>query len=177
MKKHTFAIAWIYDESTGSKNAEYKEVLTMKKLIVIGIAVLTLAAGSITAFATSQYSTPTEAVAGLTGREVQSVIDERTKTGKTCGIIANEAGVLDKFKAEMLEIKKDTLAARVAAGRMTQAQADTILSRIEAKQAVCDGAGTGCGMGSGFGQSGGQGHGQGDRSMGNGLRDGSCLSQ
>lgn len=161
---------------------------TMKKFVITGVAVLTLAVGSLTAFAASQYSTPAEAIAGLTGREVQSVIDERTQTGKTYGTVANEAGVLDEFKEEMLEIQKDTLAARVAAGTMTQEQADAIITRIEANQVNCDGTGAGCGWngtgygtGAGFGQGNdqinGQGRGQGSRGMGNGLRNGSCLSQ
>lgn len=150
---------------------------TIKRLAIVGIAVLTLAAGAVTAFAASQYATPAEAVAGLTGREVQSVIDERTETGKSYGTIANEAGVLDKFKSEVLEMKKDALAARVAAGTMTQERADAILARIETNQANCDGTGTGCGMGAGFGQGGDQGRGQGGRGMGNGLRNGSCLNQ
>ncbi|MDD4510730.1 MAG: DUF2680 domain-containing protein [Oscillospiraceae bacterium] len=143
---------------------------TMKKLVIAGFAVLTVAAGSVTAFAASQYGTPAEAVAGLSGREVQSVTDERTQSGKTYGAIANEAGVLDKFKAEMLEMKKDTVAARVAAGTMTQEEADAIIARIEANQANCDGTGTGygrngagCGEGAGFGQGSGQGRGQANR--------------
>ena len=77
----------------------------MRKLIIAGIVGLTLVAGTVTAFAASQYNTPAEAVAGLSGREVQSVIDERAQTGKTFGAIANEAGILDKFKAEMLDRK------------------------------------------------------------------------
>lgn len=153
---------------------------SMKRLVITGVAVFTLTAGSLTAFAASQYSTPAEAVAGLTGREVQSVIDERAQTGKTYGTIANEAAVLDEFKKEMLETKKDTLDARVSAGTMTQEQADAIIARIEVNQANCDGTGIGCGRngadygrGAGFGQ----GRGQDGRGMGNGLRDGSCLSR
>lgn len=159
-------------------------------------AVLILVAGSVTAFAASQYATPAEAVAGLSGREVQSVIDERAQTGKTYGTIAKEAGLLDKFKAEMLEIKKGTLAERVAAGTMTQEQADAVIARIEENQANCDGTGTGLGRngtglgaasgfgkgnGQGRGQNGtglaagsGQGRGQSSRGTGNGLRDRSC---
>jgi len=147
-----------------------------KKIVIAGAAVLALIAGSITAFAASQYSTPAEAVAGLTGREVQSVIDERAQTGKTYGSIANEAGVLDEFREEMLEMKKDMLTARVADGKMTQEQADAVIARIEANQASCDGAGTGCGLsgvGSGigarFGQGSGQGQGQGGRGLGKGM--------
>jgi hypothetical protein len=153
---------------------------TMKKLVVTGVAVFMLAAGSVTAFAASQYSTPAEAVAGLTGREVRSVIDERTQTGKTYGSIANEADVLDEFKEEILGMKKDALAARVAAGTMTQEQADAVMAGIEANQANCDGTGTGCGpngAGCGMGAGFGQGRGQSGRGMGNGLRDGSCLNR
>lgn len=156
---------------------------TIKRLAIVGIAVLTLAAGAVTAFAASQYATPAEAVAGLTGREVQSVIDERTETGKSYGTIANEAGILDEFKPEMLETKKNKLAARVEAGRMTQEQADAILAKIETNQANCDGTGTGhrmngtgSGTGAKFGQGSSQGHGQSGRGMGNGLRNGSCLN-
>lgn len=153
----------------------------IKKLIIAGIAVLTMAAGSATAFAISKYETPADAVAGLTGREVQSVIDERTQTGKTYGTIANEAGVLDKFKAEMLEMKKKAVAARVAAGTMTQEQANAIIARIEKNQVSCDGTGTGyaqngsgLGSGAGFGKGNGQGRGQHGRGLGNGLCNGSC---
>lgn len=153
----------------------------IKKLLITGVAVLALTVGSVTAFAASQYSTPAEAVAGLTGRAVQSVIDERTQTGKTYGTIANEVGVLDEFKEEMLEMKKGMLAARVAAGEMTQEQADAILARIEANQANCDGSGIGggsdraCGgMGARFGQGNGQARGQGGFGMGKGLRTQQC---
>lgn len=148
----------------------------IKKFFITGVAVLALAAGTVTAFAASKYSTPAEAVAGLTGREVQSVIEERTQTRKTYGSIANEAGVLDEFRVEMLEMKKDMLTARVADGKMTQEQADAVIARIEANQANCDGTGTGCGlsgvgsgMGARFGQGSGQGQGQGGRGMGKGL--------
>lgn len=155
---------------------------TMKKIFAAGLVVSTLAIGSVEALAASQYETPAEAIAGLTGREVQSVIDERTETGKTYGTIANEAGVLTQLKTEMLEMKKEMIAARVAAGTLTQAQADAILARIESNQAECDGSGTGCGlkgtgrgMGAGFGQGGGQARGQRGQGGGYGLRNGSCM--
>ena len=148
----------------------------MKKFIIAGITILTLVAGSATAFASSQYTTPAEAVAGLTGRGVQSVIDEHNETGKTYGSIAKDEGVFDEFWPEILEMKKDTLAERVAAGSLTQEQADAMLARIEANQANLAKPGTGCGMGAGFRHGGGQGRGQGrrngDRGMGNGLGKG-----
>ena len=136
-----------------------------------------LTASTVTAFAASQYSTPAEAVAGLTGREVQSVIAERVETGKTYGSIANEADVLDEFKAEMLEMKKDKVADRVEAGTMTQERADAIIARNEANQSNCDGTVSGGGMKNGAGNRMGAGFGQGGQGMGNGLRDGSCMNK
>ena len=76
-----------------------------KKLIVTGLAVIMVATLPVTAFAASQYGTPAEVVAGITGREIQAVIDEKIETGKTYGTIANEAGVLDEFQKEMTETK------------------------------------------------------------------------
>lgn len=160
----------------------------IKKLVVTGVAILTVATMSVTAFAASQYKTSAEVVAGLTGRDVQAVIDEKIVTGKTYGTIANEAGVLDEFQKEMAEIQKDTLAARVANGTMTQEQADAILQTIEEKRATCDGTGTGNNIGrstgAGFGMGGGQGRGAGQGrglgqggGQGQGLRDGSgCVN-
>ena len=146
----------------------------LKKLAIAGVAVLALTLGSITALAVSKYSTPAEAVAGLTGREVQSVIDEREQSGKTYGSIANEAGVFDKFKEEMNEMKKEVLAKRVASGTMTQEQADAVIARLEANQANCNGSGTGtcggCGMRAGFGRAQGAKRGQGVCGMGRGMQ-------
>ena len=81
----------------------------LKKIVSLGLIVLTVGATSLTAYAASTYNTPAEAVAGLTGKTVESVIAERSETGKTYGTIANEAGKLTEYKAEILEIKKDTL--------------------------------------------------------------------
>lgn len=132
---------------------------SMKKLITVGICAIALSAMAVTTLA-AQYKTSAEAVAGLTNRDVQSVIDERTTEGKTYGTIASEAGVLEAFKAEMLALKKDALAERVAAGTMTQERADAILAAIEANQAICDGTGIGAG-GCGFGNGAGCGFGGG----------------
>ncbi|MDD4726001.1 MAG: DUF2680 domain-containing protein, partial [Tissierellia bacterium] len=108
---------------------------------------------------------------------------------KTYGSIAIEAGKLDEFKSEMLEIKKENLAALVEAGTITQEKADAILKAIEENQAVCDGTGSakfGRNLGAGFGFKGtdrglggancgpGMGRGQGGgRNMNNGL----CIYQ
>lgn len=108
-----------------------------KKIITIGLLSLSLAT---TALA-SAYSNPAEIVAGLTGRSVESVVDERYETGKSFGAIANEAGKLDEFKQEMLELRKDELAQRVQDGRMSQEQADRIIANMQERQAYYDGEG------------------------------------
>jgi hypothetical protein len=117
-----------------------------RKLVVAGILILIMVVGTVAAFAASQYSTPAEVLAGLTGREVQSVVDERVQKGKTFGTMAKDAGVLDEFKTEMLQVKKDKLAECVVAGTLTQEQADAIIAKIVSNQAVCDGSGAGCGL-------------------------------
>jgi len=154
---------------------------SIERFIITGGMAITIIAGSVIAFAESQYSTPAEAVAGLTARDAQSVIDERARTGKTYGAIATEASVLDEFKTEMLKIRKDMLSALVAAGSITQKQADEIFAGIIDNMAVCAGAGTGCalyGAGRSIGAGRGMGVGRGisvGRGMGYGLRNGSRL--
>lgn len=116
----------------------------VKKLVVTGIMLLVASAACASAFAESAYKSPVEALAGITERTVESILAERKETGKTFGAIAKEAGKLDEYKAECLEIKKDYLLAQVSAGKLTQEEADAILSKIEAKQIICDGTGAGC---------------------------------
>ena len=77
----------------------------MKKMISLAAAVMLIGAASVTAFAASDYSNPAEAVAGLTGRTVEDVVSEKYETGKTYGTIAGDAGVLDEYQAEMIQIK------------------------------------------------------------------------
>lgn len=147
-----------------------------KRFIMVGAMVMVVGATTVTAFAASSYDTPAEALAGLTGKTVEDVIAERTETGKTYGTLANDAGKLEEFRAEVLQIKKDILAEKVAAGLMTQERADEIAAAIENNQANCDGTGNariGQGMGAGFG--GMQGNGQGNRGFG--QFGGNCQAQ
>ena len=149
----------------------------LKKIAAIGAMVLVVSATSLTAFAASKYSSPTEAVAGLTGQTVESVIAERSDTGKTYGTIAKDAGKLEEFKSENLQIKKDILAKKVADGTMTQARADEIIKAIEENQTNCDGTGSakiGQRMGAGFG--GMNGNGQGRGQGGAGCGQGNCIN-
>jgi hypothetical protein len=149
-----------------------------KKLVIPVTIALAIGVVSFTAFAASTYKTPTEAVAGLTGSTLESVTAQKVESGETYGSIAQEAGVLEAFKEEMLELKKDQLAEKVEAGTLTQERADEILAVLEENIADCDGsgggrteggmgAGFGSGKGSGGGMRGGQGGGQ-----GGGMRNG-----
>ena len=144
----------------------------IKRIIAAGAMVLMVGATTFTAFAASRYSSPAEAVAGLTGKTVESVIQEKTETGKTYGTIANDAGKLEEFKAENLQIKKDILEKRVADGTVTQERADEIIKAVEDRQKTCDGTGGGGQrMGAGFGSgNGGQGQGFGGAGCGLGSR-------
>jgi hypothetical protein len=168
----------------------------IKKMITVGTLGLAICATSFTALAASNYQTPAEAVAGITGRTVESVVSEKVESGKTYGMIASDAGKLDEFRSEVLEIKKDNLNTQVAAGRMTQEQADAIIQSLEENQAICDGTGkakigksfgarfgsNGTGLGTGGANCGtgiGRGQGGGGRGMGAGglgLQDGSCYT-
>ena len=141
-----------------------------KKILSIGAVILAMGVTSISVFAASGYSTPAEALAGLTGKTVAQVIQERQETGKSYGVIADEAGKLEEFKEENLQIKKDVLDERVAAGTLTQAKADEILKAIETNQAICDGTGS-AKIGQKYGAGFGNGNGNGLRN-GNGMRNG-----
>lgn len=160
---------------------------TTKKILTACVAVTVIAVSSVTAFAASAYSTPAGAVAGITGRTEESVISEKQESGKTYGTIAAEAGKLEEFQAEMFELRKESLAAQVEAGTITQERADEILKTIEENQATCDGTGTariGRATGARFGSSGaGQGLGRGSKGSGTGrgqgvgcgMNNGTCI--
>lgn len=109
-----------------------------QKVLITGLLSLGVAT---TAFATSNYTNPAQIVAALTNRSVDSVVDERYQTGKTFGMIADEAGKLAEFKQEMLELKKDELAKCVQEGSMSQERANQIIERIKERQEYCDGEG------------------------------------
>jgi len=160
------------------------------KVTIIAAVVLVIGATGVTGFAASGYQTPAEALAGITGRTVESVVAEKQDTEKTYGQIAAEAGKIEEFKAEAMEMKRDRLNAQVANGRITQEKADTIIKNIEDNQANCDGTGSkgvGQDQGARFGMNGeGQGHANGNHGQGLGqgqgqgqggmrLQDGSCV--
>ncbi len=150
-----------------------KNTKTAKKVMAVAIAVGAIAVISGAAFAAT-YRSPAEAAAGLTGKTVDEVVAERAETGKTYGQIADEAGKLEEFKEEKLAIRKEVLDERVAAGTLTQEEADAILARTQERMEACDGTctpGSGENGGFGFRQGNGDGSGAGYRGGGrNGMR-------
>ena len=159
-----------------------------KKLIAV-IAVVGVLAAAGAAFAAT-VKTPAEILSGITGRTAEDLYAARS-SGETFGTIANEAGKLDEFKEKMLEQKKVILDQRVAAGSLTQEQADQIYTNIKNNQITCDGTGNagigqrygaGFGQGSGFGRgmNRGQGAGRGAgmrNGTGGGMGYGTCVNR
>jgi len=127
----------------------------MKKIRnIVAASALTLAMGvtSLTVFAAAKYDSPQEALAGITGKTIEEITEERFDEDKTYGEIAAEAGKLDEYKEELFEQKKEIIEERVAEGSLSRENADEILDRIEDNQATCFGDGErGSGMMGGFG--------------------------
>lgn len=144
--------------------------MTMKRFFTGCAVVLALTATSLTAFAATTYSTPAEAAAGITGKTVEEVTQQR-QSGTTYGAIAAEAGKQEEFQQAMQDIYKNALDERVASGAMTHEQADALLAARAERQATCDGSGSGSG-GCGLGLGGGKGMGG-----GRGMRNGTCIYQ
>ncbi|NTW05938.1 MAG: DUF2680 domain-containing protein [Peptococcaceae bacterium] len=137
----------------------------IKKLVVMAtvIGVLGIAGA---AYAATDLN-PAQIVSGLTGKTVDQIYEERA-AGKTLAAIAKDEGKLEEFKVSILEQKKKVLDQRVAAGSITQEQADKVYNSIKSNQAICNGDGapaSGRGIGLGFGQGGGNGM---KKGMGNG---------
>ncbi len=125
--------------------------MKMKKIIALALAVGILGAVSITYAAMAK--TPAEIATELTGISAQELQVQRQQ-GKTYGEIARQAGVSEAFKEQMMTEKKAILDKRVADGKLTQAQADEIVSRMTENQLRCDGTGSariGKQSGAGFG--------------------------
>lgn len=130
------------------------------RILLVVTMILAVSSGAFFVFAASNYTTPAEVVAGLTGRAVADVIAEHDTTCKNYGQIAKDAGLLNEFLDEMALLREDKIAAKVVSGDITQAQADQILTLIAAHQALGNGLaariaqklGLGRGMMNGFGQ-------------------------
>lgn len=135
---------------------------------IVAAGALTLAMGitSVTVFAAAKYDSPQQALAGITGKSVEEITEERSEDGKTYGEIAAEAGKLDEFKEELFEQKKEIIEDRVTEGNLSRERADEILANIENNQENCDGTGLGGGMMNGRGMMNGNGFRFGNRDGG-----------
>lgn len=113
---------------------------TMKKLLAVTAATTMLFASSITVMAT-EYSSPAEIAAELTGQTVEDIIREHHDTGIAYCDIADAAGKLAEFNQSCLTYKEDVLQGYVDDGLLTQEEADAILSMIGTHMAsLCDGS-------------------------------------
>jgi hypothetical protein len=138
-----------------------------KKLIAVATIIGSLGVVGVAGAATGA-TTPAGIVSALTGKSVGVVTAERA-AGATYGTIAQEAGMLEQFKTETLLLKKAMLDQRVAAGTMTQEQADVMYKSLETNQATCDTTGS-AKLGQKSGMSFGQGQGMGaGRQSGSGM--------
>ncbi|MCB2288945.1 hypothetical protein LGK97_04090 [Clostridium sp. CS001] len=129
------------------------------KKIVLSLAVVSVLSSSVV-FAVVSAKTPAEITSGITGKTVGEVTKQKA-TGKTYGTIANEAGKLEEFKADILLQKKAILDQRVKDGSLTQGSADEIYNSIKTNQTTCDGTGS-----AGIGKMNGVGFGQGMKGQG-----------
>lgn len=149
---------------------------------IVAASVLSLAMGvtSITAFAAAKYDSPQDALVGITGKTVEEITEKKVEENKTYGAIAAEEGVLEEFKVELMEQKKDVIEKRVSEGNLVQEEADKILERIQERQETCVGEGhSGEGMMEGnglhFGDGSRDGLGNGSHhGEGHGLKDGTA---
>jgi hypothetical protein len=141
-------------------------------------------AASVVGVSAATLQTPAQIAAGLTGREVQSIIDERNHTGKSYGRIAADAGQLEAFKASVLQNRKAATQRKVHEGRLTQEQGDKIMEQLQQRQETCDGSGNGSGRQNGGGRNGtcdgsgnGRQNGNGSKEAGEGSGNGSRKQQ
>lgn len=147
----------------------------LNKILILGLVLLFILATSITAFAVTGR-TPSEIVAGLTGKSTEELAELRYESGKTYGQIAYDEGenVWEEFRNEMLKNKKAILKERVDEGTLTQEEADEILTVMEEMQEYCPENGGGYGMMRKFNNGNGFGMGNGFRNGGNGFGGGRC---
>lgn len=141
----------------------------MKKLLVgIITGVLVLSMG-VVSFA-STFESPADEYANLMGISVEEARLE--KGDKTFGQMADENGILDEFRVNMLELKKERLADLVEEGVITQERADEILSQMDEDCTLEPGSRNG--LMKEFGMKFGSGNGT---RMGNGNRTGTRMEK
>ena len=115
-------------------------------------------------------ATLADVVAKVTGQPVADVRAARTAGASFAAIAAKKGVSADTVVGDTLTARKAILDQSVKSGRVTQAQADTALTRMKTRltdrvnatgATTCDGNGGGCGAGGGCGMGGGRGAGGG----------------
>ncbi len=156
-----------------------------KKILLMTAIVTVLVLGLATvSFAATEWKTPAEILAGLTGKSVEAVQEARQE-GQSYGAQAAAADKLDAFRDERLAQMENRLKDAVEDGLLTEEEAAQRLETMQERAATCDGSGLGQAEGGlriggqGNGRRGGQagdGLGQGNGNKGARRMNGSCLT-
>lgn len=143
------------------------KTIKIKKITVLAV-LLVLIMGTISFAAEKEYSyrTNVEILSEMTGKTVEDLREECAESGKNIWAVAEEEGILEEFKEEILETKKQAIENKVKTGSITEEQGNRIIENFKLKQNNCTGLG-----GNGFGMGMRNGNGNGQK-----LQDGSCLN-
>lgn len=149
-----------------------------KKLTTITVIAVVLLIGATSVFAYADYLSPAQIYAKLKGISDEEAYELRG-TGVTYGQLAEEEGIGEEFREEMLQNKKELIQQRVEEGILTQEQADALIERMELNITNCNGAGYGlrANTGMGFGRSSGFRGGCGGYGQGRGYGRGNGFNQ
>lgn len=101
------------------------------------LTVLALLTVSVVVFAATVKS-PAEILSGLTGQS-QEALAEKRADGETYGAMAANAGVLEQFRAGMLERRMARIEQKVEEGKLSPEDADQLRQAIQERQENCDG--------------------------------------
>lgn len=136
----------------------------MKKVLIgfIAVALLLVGANSVIG---ATFKSPAEIYAEIKGISVEDAYAERN-AGRSFASQAEDAGVSEEFRSQMLEQQKTFVQEKVIAGEITQEQADDIIANMEENIAYCNGFIGGRGIGFGERTEGYFGGGRGNRGGG-----------
>ena len=156
-----------------------------KKILLMTAIVTVLVLGLATvSFAATEWKTPAEVLAGLTGKSVEAVQEARQE-GQSYGAQAAAADKLEAFRDERLAQVENRLKDAVEDGQLTEEEAAQRLETMQERAETCDGSGLGQaegglrigGQGNGRrGEQAGDGLGQGNGNKGSRRMNGSCLT-
>lgn len=125
------------------------------KNYLMGLFLTALLAASGTGAYAAELQSPAQTLSALIGIPVEELYEQ--KADLSFGELALEYGVLEEFKAAILENKKAILDQRVEEGILTAEEAEAIYTNMVENQANCDGTGLnqeyrlGLGFGNGAG--------------------------